>query len=113
MHIDRYEFGCICVDGVEYRKDLILLPDRVVPEWRRRHGHKLSRKDLGAVVEASPEVLVVGAGAYRAMRVPEATVAAMAERGIELVAMPTAEACDEFNRIAPTKRTAAALHLTC
>ena len=113
MHIDDYSFGRICVDGVEYRADLILLPDRVAANWWRQQGHSLCPDDLAAVVEAAPEVLIVGTGAKGIMNVPDETASYLEERGIELIVAKTPRACDEFNRLAPSKRAAAALHLTC
>jgi hypothetical protein len=32
--IDSYEFGRIVIDGREYRADVIILPERVVADWR-------------------------------------------------------------------------------
>jgi hypothetical protein len=37
-HIKHYQFGRIVVDGQEERRDLIILPDRVVRNWWRRDG---------------------------------------------------------------------------
>ena len=113
MHIDSYSFGHITVDGVEYTSDLILLPDRVAPNWWRKEGHSLSPGDLEAVVDAKPEVLIVGIGANGIMRVPESTVSYLAEHGIELVVERTKQACDAFNALPRERRAAAALHLTC
>ena len=36
-----YSFGRLVVDGSEHRRDLIVTPRRVVPEWWRRDGHSL------------------------------------------------------------------------
>lgn len=113
MHIDSYSFGHITVDGVEYTSDLILLPDRVVSNWWRKEGHSLSPEDLDAVVEAEPDVLIVGIGANGIMRVPANTVAHLAEHGIELMVEKSKQACETFNALPKERRAAAALHLTC
>ena len=113
MHIDSYSFGHISVDGVEYTSDVILLPDRVVPNWWRKEGHSLGPDDLEAVVEAEPEVLIVGTGANGMMRVPESTAANLAKHGIEVVVQSTKQACETFNASPKETRAAAALHLTC
>jgi hypothetical protein len=60
--IDSYRFGQIVVNGQAHHKDVIILPDRVVGGWWRKEGHLLSLDDLQAVIEAAPEVLVVGQG---------------------------------------------------
>lgn len=112
-HIDTYRFGLIVVDGQTYRKDLILLPEGVTPNWWRDSGHNLAIDDLGAVLEALPEVLVVGQGSMSRMKVPPETRRAIKDVGIELVVLPTSEACQRYNELSHQCRTAAALHLTC
>jgi hypothetical protein len=111
--IEDYRFGKIVVDGEEYGKDLILLPDRVVSGWWREDGHRLAVADLDAVFEAGPDVLVVGRGAYGRMRVPDEVEDALQSAGIALVARPTKQACETYNELRETRAAAAALHLTC
>jgi hypothetical protein len=55
--IEHYEFGRIVVDGQEERRDLIILPDRVVRNWWRQDGHALVL-----------EHLVIGTGAHGRLR---------------------------------------------
>ena len=69
-HIDSYHFGKIVIDGQTHSKDVILLPDRVIANWWRNEGHKLSMNDLEDVLAAKPQGLVVGQGAYSRMQVP-------------------------------------------
>jgi len=113
MRIDAYEFGSIEIDGERYTSDVIIYPDHVDTSWWRREGHGLCPEDLGEAVKASPDLLIVGTGAHGVMRVPEATRQWVEEQGIELIAMDTKAACDEFNRQADSRRTVAGLHLTC
>jgi len=112
-HIQDFGWGQIVVDGQTYDRDLILLPEGIVPEWWRREGHILRVSDLDAVFAAQPDVLVVGCGVYRRLRVPKETRQALADAGIELIALPTAKACAAYGELAQEKRAAAALHLTC
>jgi len=111
--IDSYRFGCIVVDGQAHTRDLIILPDRVVGGWWRQEGHRLSPADLAVVLEARPNVLVVGQGAFGRMRVPAETIHALEAAGIELVVQRTERACRAYNRLRDQKAVAAALHLTC
>ena len=111
--IDSYAFGRIVVDGRTYTADLILLPDRVVEGWWRQEGHVLHTADLEAVLDATPEVLIVGQGAYGRMRVPDETADAVRSAGIVLIALPTGEAVERYNARPAGQRVAAALHLTC
>lgn len=111
--ISQYDFGRIVVDGKEYNSDLIILPDRIIDEWWRQEGHRLTVDDLQEVIAAQVEVLVVGTGKFGAMKVPPETVAALANRGIKTEIAPTEQACQIFEKLRAHKQTAAAFHLTC
>ena len=111
--IDSYAFGHIVIDGRSYTSDVIILPSKVLEGWRREDGHRVEIAELDDVLRAKPEVLVVGAGFYGAMEMPEATAAYVRARGIDLIVLDTAAAVAQFNMIAGKKKAAAALHLTC
>jgi len=112
--IEFYDFGQITIDGRRYTRDLIIIPDRVKDNWWRREGHQLSMHDLKEVVEAKPEVLVIGTGYNGYMDVPSDVQDFFASKKIELVVEKTSEACKTYNRLAQSKRrVVAALHLTC
>jgi hypothetical protein len=110
--IEGYEFGRVMVDGREQRRDLIVLPGRVVTNWWRRNGHSLVMEDLEEVLDDLPEHLVVGTGATSQMRPDPRTLAELRARGIDVEVLPTAEAVARYGVLDST-RTAAALHLTC
>lgn len=111
--VESYSFGHIVVEGEEHTNDLILLPDRVFPNWWRDQGHRLSADDLEAVFEAQPEVLVVGTGASGVMDVPRETRQAVRDAGIELEVARTGEAWRRYNDLQQGRPTAGAFHLTC
>ncbi|MGC9318109.1 MAG: Mth938-like domain-containing protein [Armatimonadota bacterium] len=111
--IEDYGFGHIVIDGERYSDDVIIYPERVDDSWWRDQGHLLQMVDLEEVLEAKPDVLVVGTGAYGRMKLADGVEEALAERGIEVVAAQTEEACERYNSLAPDRRTVAALHLTC
>lgn len=112
-HIENYQFGEVTIDGKRYHKDVIILPEQIIDNWRRGRGHYLQIKDLDAVLQERPQVLVIGQGAYSRMIVPNELLNELRGLGIELFSLPTREACEKFNQINPDKTTAAALHLTC
>ncbi len=62
MRIQEYEAGRIVVDGREENDDVILIDDEVHPGWGREDGQELRIADLGTVVDAQPDILVVGTG---------------------------------------------------
>jgi hypothetical protein len=113
MHVDSYEFGAIVIDGQSYRNDLLIWPGRIKSNWWRRESHFLQLDDVAEALAANPQVLVVGQGAYGRMEVDPALAVYLRDRGIDLEAHPTREACQVINALAGKRRLAAALHLTC
>ena len=111
--IDSYDFGRIVINGKRYNSDLIVFPDNVRDDWWRKEGHRLHVEDLKDVLEAKPEVLVVGTGYSGLMTVPPETRNYVESEGIELIAQKTAVACKTFNRLVKSRKVVAALHLTC
>lgn len=111
--IDSYSFGKVVVNGTEYNKDIIILPERIITNWWRLKGHELHIDDISEIVATHPDILIVGTGAYGRMRVLEDTRKHLESEGIELLVHETKKACEIYNRVKDTKRTALALHLTC
>ncbi|MEA3403078.1 MAG: MTH938/NDUFAF3 family protein [Armatimonadota bacterium] len=111
--IEDYGFGRIVIDGTRYSNDVIIYPERVDDSWWRDQGHLLQMVDLDGVLQANPDVLVVGTGAYGRMRLADGVEEALAQRDIDVVAAQTDEAVERYNELAPGRRTVAALHLTC
>lgn len=110
--IDEYRFGHIVIDGEEQTRDVIILPGRLVTNWRRRDGHSLVLADLDGVIDELPEHLVVGSGAYGRMHPDPAALEDLRRRGIDVEVFETAEAVKRYGNLNP-RSTAAALHLTC
>ena len=94
------------------RKDLIILPDRVVRNWWRRDGHALVLDDPVEVLDELPPHLVVGTGAHGRMRPDPTTLQQLWERGVTVETLPTGQVVRRFAALDPAG-TAAALHLTC
>lgn len=112
-HIDDYQFGKITIAGNTYTKDLIILPTRIITGWWRGVGHVLQVEDLSEVLEAKPQLLVIGQGANSRMRMDPEVEQSLEAAGIEWIALPTSNACQEYNRRSQDQQVAAALHLTC
>ena len=114
MKIEEYRFGYIRVGSESYQRDLIILPERVIPDWWREQGHRLSLEDLREVIGCRPDILIIGTGASGVMKVPRDTCDELEDMGIEVVVTRTVEAVLEYNRLIDKgRRVAAALHLTC
>jgi hypothetical protein len=113
MRIEGYDFGQIVIDGRTYRQDLLIWPGHIKSDWWRAEGHLLQIPDVFEALAADPQVLVVGTGADGRMAVDPELAAYLKDKGIDLVAKPTREACLVINDMAGKRRLAAALHLTC
>jgi len=111
--IDSYRFGRLVVDGQSHTKDVIILPDRVIAGWWRKQGHTLLPDDLEEVLAARPDLLVVGLGAYRRMKVTAEAKQSLEQAGVELIAQSTKQACETYNDLRGQRIVAAALHLAC
>ena len=111
--IDSYQFGQVIVSGKKYTSDVIIFPDRVKGNWRRRTSHQLRLDELSEVIAEKPEVLVVGTGASGVMRVLPEVRQRLEAQGIKLIAEPTDEACQMYSQLCQSQRVVAALHLTC
>lgn len=82
--------------------------------WWRKEGHRLQIEDIGDVLEAKPQVLIVGTGQYGSMKIDKEVEDLLRSKGIELRAAETPEACQIHNRLIKSKRIViTALHLTC
>jgi hypothetical protein len=111
--IESYQFGEIVIDGQRYSSDVIVYPDRIDSQWWRKEGHSLEPADVWEILQAPPEVLVIGQGNPGRMDVPAVTWRKLEEAGIEVIVEPTTRACDTYNRLRLKRRVVAALHLTC
>jgi hypothetical protein len=111
--IDNYRFGEITIDGTLYDGDVKIIGDRVVPDWWRVEGHRLLLPDIEDVLKAHPEVLIVGQGDPGRMEIAGEVRDRLDELGIELIALPTRQAVEAYNRMSEEREAAFAAHLTC
>ena len=111
--IQALRFGRIVIDGVVYNRDVIIFPDRVRSNWRRRDGHNLALEDLAEVLESNPEAIILGRGLFGRMKVSDDIRELITEQGIELVVLRTEGASKAYNELRERRRVVAALHLSC
>jgi hypothetical protein len=113
MKLEHYSFGRITIDGKTYTSDVIIYPGRVDSSWWRKEGHYLQVVDLTDVINAKPEVLIIGTGYSGVMVVPKETVTHLESKGIEVHVARSEKAVEMFNKLQKEKLVIAALHLTC
>ena len=111
--IDSYDFGAITVNGKEYHSDIIIFPDYIKSNWWRRNGHLLQVEDLDDVLNEKPHTIIIGTGAYGAMKVPETVIKYLEGKNIKVIVQDTYEAVKTYNNLVSKKGVVVALHLTC
>jgi len=111
--VDSFRFGRIVIDSKPYQKDIVILPEGVKTNWWRKEGHNLQVDDLEWVMEAQPEVLIIGKGTMNRMQVSKDVLETCKNAGIETIELSSNDACQHYNKMRLKKKTALALHLTC
>ena len=117
MDADYPRFGEIVIGGVRFDHDVIVEEGKA---RRRRKGPSKAHRDrfghtpLSADEEIpwSAPKLVIGTGADGRLPVMPEVHDLAAARGVELVELPTAEAC-QLLRSARSEEVSAILHVTC
>jgi hypothetical protein len=113
-NIRSYRFGKIEIDGRSYTSDVVITPEGVVNSWWRKDGHRLAIGDLGSILAAKPDILVIGTGYFGRMMVSADARHHLEAHGVQVHEARTRQAVADFNRLqAQRARVAAALHLTC
>jgi hypothetical protein len=110
-------FGLLEIDGVRFDRDVVIERGRV--RKRDKKASKPLRDRYGhtplSLLEPIPwrcRRLIVGSGADGALPIEDAVFDEADRRGVELVAVPTVEAC-ELLADADLATTNAILHVTC
>lgn len=110
-------FGVIEIDGERYERDVVVERGRVgrrdkkaSKPLRDRYGH--TPLSLLEPIPWRCRRLIVGTGAEGALPIDDAVFAEARRRGVELIALPTEEACELLSD-ADLATTNAILHVTC
>jgi hypothetical protein len=117
VHAKLKKFGELEIDGQHFNKDVVIEAGRI--RKRKKKPSKVYRQQYGhtplSIDEAIPwhtPRLIIGMGAFGKLPVMSEVLDEAKRRGIELVAVPTEEACrliEEF----PDTDVNAILHVTC
>ena len=112
--IETYSFGSMTIAGKAYHDDLMIIRSEVRPHWRRNRGHSVDTSDLREILDAGPDIVVIGTGASDRVQIDPDLSGSLKGRGIRLLAQPTKEAAETFNRlVSQGENVAAGFHLTC
>ncbi len=117
VDVDYPGFGTIVIDGKRFDHDVVVEADRVRPRkkrpskaYRARYGHTPLSPDED--IPWSAPQLVVGTGASGRLPIMSEVWEDAKVRGVDLVALPTSEAC-ELLRSIDEGEAYAILHVTC
>lgn len=112
--IEAFSFGNIVVKGKTYTDDIKIIQGKVVPTWWRKSGHRVDIDDIRDIIEAKPEILVLGRGKPGMMKSTPSLCEYLKEKNIELIEEKTSKAINTFNRLFKEgKNVCAGFHLTC
>ncbi len=110
-------FGVVEIDGQRYDRDVVVESGKV--RRRKKGPSKPQKGEYGhtpltadeAIPWSAPR-LIVGTGASGALPITDDFYREASRRDVEVIARPTAEACDLFSASDPDS-VAAVLHVTC
>ena len=112
--IEDYTFGKILVDGILYTSDIKINDGIVVPGWWRKSGHVVTIEDIGDILDAGADILVIGSGDPGLMKSSDPLRAYLKEAHIKLIEESTSKAVLTFNKLFDKgEKVAAGFHLTC
>lgn len=117
MDIDYPGFGRIVVNGATYDQDIVIDMGEIRPRdktpsrsLKGRYGHTPLTRD--EEIPWSGNRLVVGSGYSGRLPVTRELGEEADSRGVELLVIPTSEACAVISSL-PDDEVAAILHITC
>ena len=112
--INKFSFGTITVDDQVYHNDIKIIDGTVVPDWWRKSGHTVDVEDVDDILQAKPDIVVIGKGEPGYMKVTDSLREIAASRGIKLVVENTSAAGKTFNRLCKEGRNVAGgFHVSC
>lgn len=109
--IEEVAFAKMVCNGKVYRAPLLVYQDAVDGRWWRKEGMAFSPEDFDDVIEAEPEVVVLGTGFSDSIKVKDDTKTRFEQEGIEYIVAKTPEAVEKYNELLPKRRVVGAFYL--
>lgn len=115
LKIDSFSFGKITIAGKLFTTDVIVYPDRVQSSWVREEEHRPQISEFAEIVQAEPDILIIGTGYAGVMSIPDQIRNFLTSKGIEVRVDKTSKAVEMFNSLQgnPREKVIAAFHITC
>lgn len=97
----------VTVNQEKHQKNLILLPESIIPEWSMANVDSLTEADMQVLLNLGTEIILLGTG-KRLRFPPGALLRPFASAGIGLDVMDLQAACRTYNILAAEGRKVAA-----
>jgi uncharacterized protein len=102
-----YGEGYVMINRQRHERNLLVLRDRLLPEWQPAGFDELTAEHFAMIAELQPEIVLLGTGSRLRFPRPEIT-RALVEARIGLEVMDVQAACRTFNFLAAEERKVAA-----
>ena len=107
--ITGYGEGYVMVNRQRFERSLVVLPERILPDWPPSRFDELAPEHLAALAGLDLEIVLLGTGARLRFPRPE-IVQPLVRSGVGVEVMDVQAACRTYNiLIAEERRVAAAL----
>ncbi len=111
VDIDSVKFGEIVVKGKTYFSDMIVWWDEKI-EYRDKI-HVFDMSEFLKLVERAPEIIVIGLGMQKSLKILPEVEQVAADKGIEIFSEISSKAAEIFNAfLADGKKAVAVIHST-
>ncbi len=94
--IHAYTDESVVVNGVTFSSSLVIMADRIIPDWRPDAFQSLNEADFAAFVEIRPDLVILGTGQRQQFPDPR-LYRPLIEAGIGIEIMTTPAACRTYN----------------
>jgi len=118
-YINSTKFGNIVIDNKKYNqvliiKDLIIERDYKKLKELFNTSHKIGDWEVKELLKQNPEIIIIGTGQNGAMKVEQALIDKIQEKGIKVITEITSQAIETYNEyVKENKRVNALIHTTC
>ena len=109
--IESVSLGKLLFKGKVSRSDTIVYKDHMNTKWWIENRTCIEPGDLEEVIKSEPEVVVVGLGFMMPIKISDAAVAALKNKGIEVFVEKSEQAAELFNKYTAEKKTVGLFHL--
>ncbi len=104
--INKHSFGCITVDDVEFKHDVIIRMDGSVEKRNKKlskkifgNSHKFSRDEAAHIYEEGAVSIIIGSGHYSELKLSDEARKYFMEKKIDVLVMNTKKAVVKYNEL--------------